>query len=383
MISVIVPVYGVEPYLDKCVSSILSQTYRDLEIILVDDESPDNCPAMCDTWAKNDPRITVIHKKHGGLSDARNAGIEQAHGDFLTFVDSDDYLAPNMCERLLKVQIETGADVVVCNYVTIQKTGEGYICPMPIRSNPLVVSGRNSIAQFFTHRGISFVFPVVVAWGKLYHRKLFLGRQPLRYPYGRTYEDNYVFYQWMLAARNIAFISDALYLYVKRDGSITDSFDISNFADQLAISTSMVDWAKNLPADDRLLIEHGAYLRFFTNLANTVRIPRSAEKKRLIQETWSHLQTNTSAYLQNPYAGFRSKVRYLLYKVGLLHPLRWTKSKIRFAAKWMLRKCGLFAAARALRNRLFSLPQVVLVYANHAPESPYSAVASNNQSLAH
>ena len=102
MISVIVPIYKVEAYLDRCVQSIVNQTYRNLEIILVDDGSPDNCGAMCDTWAKKDERIKVIHKQNGGLSDARNAGMASANGAYIGFIDSDDYIAPEMYQLLME-----------------------------------------------------------------------------------------------------------------------------------------------------------------------------------------------------------------------------------------------------------------------------------------
>lgn len=101
LVSVIVPVYKVEPYLDRCVASILAQTYPNLEVILVDDGSPDNCPALCDAWAQRDARIRVIHKKNGGQSDARNAGLDAASGAYISFVDSDDYIAENFIETLL------------------------------------------------------------------------------------------------------------------------------------------------------------------------------------------------------------------------------------------------------------------------------------------
>ena len=113
-ISVIVPVYKVEAYLDKCISSIANQTYRNLEIILVDDGSPDNCPAMCDTWAEKDSRIRVIHKTNGGLSDARNAGMAIATGELMTFVDSDDWIAPDMCEHLYQRLAGDNSDIATC-----------------------------------------------------------------------------------------------------------------------------------------------------------------------------------------------------------------------------------------------------------------------------
>ena len=102
MISVIVPVYNAEKYLDKCVESIVNQTYKDLEIILVDDGSPDNCPAMCDEWAKKDGRIKVIHKSNGGVSSARNVGLDSFSGEYVTFIDSDDYIESSMFHRIFE-----------------------------------------------------------------------------------------------------------------------------------------------------------------------------------------------------------------------------------------------------------------------------------------
>ena len=114
-ISVIVPVYKAESYLDRCVESIVNQTYKNLEIILVDDGSPDNSPKMCDDWAKKDERIKVIHKKNGGVSSARNAGINEATGEFVQFVDSDDYIDLSFCEQLV-TPFEGGVDLVVSGF---------------------------------------------------------------------------------------------------------------------------------------------------------------------------------------------------------------------------------------------------------------------------
>lgn len=118
-ISIIVPIYKVEIYLRKCVDSIVNQTYKNIEILLIDDGSPDNCGIICDEYAKKDERIKVIHKKNGGLSDARNYGIEASSGDYIMFVDSDDYISKDMCEILLKKALENNADIVSCNFKEI------------------------------------------------------------------------------------------------------------------------------------------------------------------------------------------------------------------------------------------------------------------------
>ena len=117
MISVIIPVYKVEQYLDRCLESVVGQTYSDIEIILVDDGSPDNCPTMCDAWAVKDSRIKVLHKENGGVSAARNSGIDASIGDFLFFVDSDDYIHPKTLEFLLKCQQQFESDYVIAGHV--------------------------------------------------------------------------------------------------------------------------------------------------------------------------------------------------------------------------------------------------------------------------
>ena len=116
-VSVIVPVYKVEKYLKKCIDSILNQTYRDLEVILVDDGSPDQCGTICDRYGREDSRVHVIHKENGGLSDARNTGVERASGEYILFVDSDDYIEPELVEKTVKAAEKTGCDLVMFDYI--------------------------------------------------------------------------------------------------------------------------------------------------------------------------------------------------------------------------------------------------------------------------
>lgn len=127
-ISVIVPVYKTEGLLDRCVESIVGQTYKNLEIILVDDDSPDNCPAMCDEWAEKDSRIRVIHKENGGVSSARNAALDIATGDYIGFVDSDDWIEPEMYSSLIQKISESGKNIALCSYYAVEISGERYEC---------------------------------------------------------------------------------------------------------------------------------------------------------------------------------------------------------------------------------------------------------------
>lgn len=213
-ISVIVPVYKVEEYLDKCVESIVNQSYKNLEIILVDDGSPDNCPQMCDAWAKRDKRIRVIHKQNGGLSDARNAGLEIATGEFIGFIDSDDYVLPNMYEALYKALKDNDADISMCSFKQLDIDGKER------EKSKNIVYTKNEVLD----RGaaINKLFdPVyaayVIAWNKLYKRQIF---ENIRYPIGRIHEDEFVAHHILGASKKTVCIEDKLYMYLRRGISI-------------------------------------------------------------------------------------------------------------------------------------------------------------------
>lgn len=167
-ISVIVPVYKVEKYLDRCVESIVNQTYKNLEIILVDDGSPDNCPAMCDAWIEKDERIRVIHKENGGVSSARNLGIDESTGDYIGFVDSDDWIEPDMYESLLNAIKNTDSDVAICGfyYESLLQTicSEGCDC---------ILNGKDILKTYI----LDNIRPEL--WNKLFSVRLFVGNERL------------------------------------------------------------------------------------------------------------------------------------------------------------------------------------------------------------
>lgn len=212
-ISVIVPVYRVEKYLDKCVNSIVNQTYKNLEILLVDDGSPDCCGSMCDKWAIKDSRIQVIHKKNGGLSEARNIAISKASGRYIGFVDSDDYIEPDMYELLLRTLLESKADVSSCYALDepeakpfCSKRGRRYVTLKDCEAvRDLFVSN-----QYLRH----------AAWNKLYKKEIF---DEIRFPVGRIYEDSGVMYKIMDRINKVACLDAYLYHYVQREDSIIHS----------------------------------------------------------------------------------------------------------------------------------------------------------------
>ncbi len=215
MISVIIPVYGVEKYLDKCVESVINQTYPELEIILVDDGSPDNCPSMCDNWAHRDDRIKVIHKKNGGLSSARNAGLDIADGEYVFFLDSDDYISEDCLERLFRAVLSDKSDVAVCDSVKVSESCE--------QLKPSAVSDSRCISQeeLFSCVGKRGDWLYIVSWGKLFKAELF---ENIRFPEGKLNEDEFVFYRVFDKCRSVSLCKDAVYFYVQREGSIMSAY---------------------------------------------------------------------------------------------------------------------------------------------------------------
>lgn len=216
LISIIVPIYKVEPYLRDCIDSILAQTYDNIEVILVDDGSPDGCPRICDEYAARDARVRVIHKPNGGLSDARNAGLDAARGVWVGFVDSDDMVEPTMYERLLGEAVESGAQIVGCNFVEFGETG-GEVEDFWVRGvkERTILTGREACCLLMVDDELQNY-----AWNKLYAARLWDG---VRFPVGQKYEDVNTTYKLVEKAERVSLIPEALYRYRLREDSIVGS----------------------------------------------------------------------------------------------------------------------------------------------------------------
>ena len=206
----IVPVYKVEKYLDRCVQSIVDQTYSNLEIILVDDGSPDNCGAMCDAWAEKDSRIKVIHKENGGLSDARNVGMAVASGVYMGFVDSDDYISPDMYQLLYDRMVADDADIAACGVEMIFEDGTS---PRSLTSSGSRVLNKAEAMEAVIRE--SWLKQPV--WYKLYKTKMV---RDILFPVGKYHED--VFWTWQAVARaeKVSVFDTPCYYYVQRSSSI-------------------------------------------------------------------------------------------------------------------------------------------------------------------
>ena len=233
LVTVIVPVYKVEKYLNKCVDSILEQSYRNLEIILVDDGSPDECGRICDDYAKKDSRIVVIHKENGGLSSARNVALDVAKGDWILCVDSDDYIHPEMYSRLMKDIIDHDVLLSFCQFNRF-KDG-GMIEEFSLSNNTSLYSPHDVIFESLVGERWW------EAWTKLFHRSLF---SSLRFPEGRTNEDYAIMMYIYDLCEKVAVNWNHLYFYRLREGSITtSSINIHKF-DQIQNSQEVLSYMK-------------------------------------------------------------------------------------------------------------------------------------------
>ena len=209
LISVIVPVYKVEAYLDKCITSIVNQTYTNLEIILVDDGSPDSCPAMCDAWAAKDSRIRVIHKENGGSAQARNVALDVANGAYIAFADSDDMMNVDMIRSLYDVAITQNADIVECGYSLSENEA--------LTQTKALISAEMFEPQAAMLEHISDRIFKQVIWNKLYKAKLI---ENVRFVEGKVIDDEFWTYRVIGNAEKVARIDRKLYFYRQQDGSV-------------------------------------------------------------------------------------------------------------------------------------------------------------------
>lgn len=232
LISVIVPVYNVEKYIERCIVSIVEQTYKNLEIILVDDGTPDKSGVICDEWAQRDNRIVVYHKQNGGLSDARNYGTVKANGELITYIDSDDYVLPEYVEYLYNNLVAYDADISCCDFECVYKADRN----LKFKENDKIinvdkVTGKNACYDLMA--GIYWQY-YVVAYGKLYKKQII---DKYQYPIGRYHEDEATTYKYLYSADYVVKGDKKLYAYYQNAAGITHNKSERNHRD--------VVWALN------------------------------------------------------------------------------------------------------------------------------------------
>ncbi len=256
LVSIVIPVYNVEKYLSRCLNSVLDQNYRNLEIILVDDGSTDKSSNICDEYKDKDERIKVIHQQNKGLSGARNSGIDTATGEYICFIDSDDYISNYYVEQLIKTSIVENSDIVTCGY--IQGYDDNYIFDSK-KSSSEVYSYSSADALANWHDKYKKV--ETVAWNKLYKFKLF--ETGIRYPVGKYFEDVPTTHLLVSEAQTISFINSKLYYYYQRNSSIQGSPDDNKIEQRMEMQTQRFMWFKNhgyFSAYERLVDKYLKYL---------------------------------------------------------------------------------------------------------------------------
>lgn len=320
MVSIIVPVFNVEPYLRECLDSIITQTYTDLQIIIIDDGSTDGSGTICDAYAIKDSRIQIVHQKNCGLSAARNRGIELATGEYLSFVDSDDYLLPDCIETLLRLHLDNHADMSICSHILL-KDGKQYPHKRNTSHNDFeLFSGFQKMEAYLRYRK----FPVC-AWGKLYSAELF---REIRFPEGRIYEDLAIFHLLVDTAKRIIYTKKAGYTYRKRPGSITTSpFSIQDLDILISYSEQIAFTEKNYPS-----LLHYRYADSLSACSNLMHKISQSENRYpdIERQLQAHCRNHFVSYLRYGYS-LKSKAHILLI---CIHPVlaKWAArlySKIR------------------------------------------------------
>jgi len=255
-LTIIVPVYKVEPYLRKCIDSILAQTFTDFELILVDDGSPDGCPAICDEYAEKDSRIIVIHKENGGLSSARNAGLDIAKGEYIGFVDSDDWIHPQMYEKMLSKAVFQ-LDIIACNIMLYDcKTQKSY-SRRDLRKD-ITYAGDEILDQYF-YEVRDNIF--TSACNKIIKKEIL---QNIRFPKGRIYEDESIILEILSKCKNIYVCREPLYCYCinRNDSILTSEFSHKRF-DLLIMAKEQCDFFERRNDSGQTHIAYSFYNKYY------------------------------------------------------------------------------------------------------------------------
>lgn len=297
-ISIIVPVYNVENYLVRCIESILAQTFKEFELILVNDGSPDNCGKICDEYAQKDSRIRVIHKSNGGLSDARNSGIEISTGKYIGFVDSDDYIEPDMYEVLYNDIKKCNADIACCAY---------YICFKNERIGSPTSKGLKILSVEEAINMLPQISPG--AWNKLYKKEIF---EEIRYPVGKLNEDVFILMDLLERANKITFNPSAKYYYLQRQNSITKKGFNSKKWDCIDAWKKNLIYVKNKYPKQIKVIEYkyfGAYIYILDQLIVSENYRSIAEYEKVNK----FIKNNILNIILNSYIPIKRKISLIIY----------------------------------------------------------------------
>ncbi|BBH27394.1 glycosyl transferase family 2 [Intestinibaculum porci] len=300
LISVIVPIYNVEQYLKRCVESIRRQTYSNLEIILVDDGSPDNCGKICDDYKKEDNRIKVIHKKNGGLSDARNAGIEIAQGEYITCIDSDDFISQFFIENLWIAIQKSGCEIATSWFADYYE-GDNIPEAKKVDMKDIAVLSREEFYKKLLYQdGVE-----VSAWGKLYKTDLFEG---VKYPVGKLYEDIPTTYLLVEKTNKVAVIPNIDYFYFQRSTSIAQT----TFSMRKMDAINHMDDFKNYIIHNYPSLKRAAECRYFSTVCNILFQISSPEFKQTKENLWQEIKKYRYSVMTNRFGRKKARIAAFL-----------------------------------------------------------------------
>ncbi|MFD2214021.1 glycosyltransferase family 2 protein [Metabacillus endolithicus] len=305
LISIIVPIYKVEKYLSNCIDSILDQTFTDFELILVNDGSPDNCGLLCDEYAKEDDRIRVIHKENGGLSSARNAGIDVARGEYFAFVDSDDFIHKKMYEILYNVAKREKSDIVLCDYILANEEESYNLTEYVFYDEVQNFSNMQVLMQLYSSNGVKFV----VAWNKLYKKELFDG---LRYEEGRIHEDEFIAHRILYKSSKVTFVPVNLYFYLQTHNSIIrSSFNVKKL-DAIYAQKERITFFKQIGQFDLRYKAEMVYVKTFFKNYYRAKYDTSINNKNL-RKLKRNFRSTIGTLLKNPFYNKKEKSVWLLF----------------------------------------------------------------------
>lgn len=299
-ISIIVPIYNVEKYLEVCLNSIINQTYKNLEIILVNDGSTDSCLDICNKYKIKDERILLINKQNGGLSDARNMGIEVASGKYIMFIDSDDWIDLNMVEILYKVHVKYNACLVQCGFIREFEENE-VILDNNIQNTIIkILDNKQVLKSICNTDGVKNI----VVWNKLYRKDLF---DNITFPKGRIYEDGFTTYKILDKSKRIIDINNQMYHYRQREGSIINSdFDIKKL-DAIDSLKERIEYFKLKKYDELVSLSQKQLQEILKGLYIKTYESNISNKKGILKNIVKEVRKNYICFIMNRNISIKDK----------------------------------------------------------------------------
>jgi len=296
LISIIVPIYKVEDFIHTCIESVLNQTYSNWELILVNDGSPDNSPEICDEYASQDQRIKVFHKPNGGVASARNLGLDNITGEYVTFLDSDDFFHPEYLESLLNLGIQHSADIVQCGFIRgVEKT-------FPIINKEQEIKVVDNYDVFL--KG----YAKIIVWGKLYKKYLF---EELKIPENKLFEDDFITWRWYYKAKKIVVTNKLLYYYTDNNESTMAGYEKKPRLDFMEAYEERIEFFKNISEKS---MEDYSRMHFCKALLLTYENKMLTKEQR--QYVYINFQKNWSNIKYSKYIPIHLKTLFYMFNIA-------------------------------------------------------------------